>query len=57
VVGVLAAALYSPIWTSAVHAPTDFLWAAAAFAALAGLRTPPLWVVAASAAVGLVLPR
>jgi chromate transporter len=34
VVGLLAAALYQPVWTSAVHEPNDLAVAAAAFACL-----------------------
>ncbi|MFC3693205.1 chromate efflux transporter [Chenggangzhangella methanolivorans] len=46
VVGVLAAALYDPIWTSAVLSPRDFLVAAAGFAALTAWNAPPWTVVA-----------
>ena len=53
VVGVLAAALYSPVWTSAVFSSADFLVAAAAFVALTAWRISPVWVVAACGAVGM----
>ncbi|HEY1944492.1 MAG TPA: chromate efflux transporter [Roseiarcus sp.] len=55
VVGLLGAALYSPVWTSAVLAPADFAIAAAGFVLLAAWRAPPLVVVALSAAAGIAL--
>ncbi len=55
VVGLLASALYDPVWTSAVRTPPDFAVAAAGFAALVVWRTPPLVVVALSAVAGVVL--
>ena len=45
VVGLLASALYDPVWTSAVRDRTDFAVAAAAFIALIVWRAPPLLVV------------
>ncbi len=55
VVGLLGAALYNPVWISAVKAPADFAVAAAAFVLLVAWRAPPLVVVflAALAGVGL----
>jgi chromate transporter len=50
VVGILAAALYDPVWTNAVRAPLDFALAAAAFSALVLWKAPP-WIVV----VGLVV--
>jgi chromate transporter len=50
VVGLLASALYNPVWTSAVRGPTDFAIAAAGFVALIVWRAPPLLVVGATAA-------
>jgi chromate transporter len=44
VVGLLLAALYTPVWTSAIFAPSDFALVAAAFLLLAAWRTPP-WLV------------
>ncbi len=44
VVGLLLAALYTPVWTSAIHAPADFILAVAAFLLLAFWRVPP-WAV------------
>ena len=55
VVGLLAAALYDPIWVTAVHAPADFAIAAACFVLLAAWRAPALIVVATGAALGLTL--
>jgi chromate transporter len=52
VVGLLASALYDPLWTGAVRGPNDFAIAAAGFVALIVWRAPPLIVVAATAAVG-----
>ena len=52
VVGILLAALYNPLWTSAVREPADFAMAAALFAMLAFWKLPPLAVVAAGAAGG-----
>jgi chromate transporter len=55
VVGLLASALYDPVWTGAVRGPTDFAIAAAGFAALIVWRAPPLVVVAATAAAAMAL--
>ena len=52
VVGILGAALYSPVFTSAVTDLRDFALAAAGFVALMGWKAPPWSVVALSAAVG-----
>lgn len=52
VVGLLLAALYDPVWTSAVHQAHDFGWALLAFAALVFWKIPPWLVVAASAVIG-----
>jgi len=49
VVGLLAAALYNPVWTSAVASPTDVGLVLAAFLLLAAWRTPPWLVVALTA--------
>jgi chromate transporter len=49
VVGLLCAALYDPVWTSAVRGPIDFAVAAAGFVLLVAWRAPPLLVVALSA--------
>jgi chromate transporter len=50
VVGLLASALYDPVWTSAVRGRTDFAVAAAAFVALIVWRAPPLLVVVSTIA-------
>ncbi len=55
VVGLLASALYNPVWTSAVRGPTDFAIAAAGFAALVVWRAAPLLVVVLTAAAGVAL--
>ena len=52
VVGLLAAAFYSPIWTTSVTDSKRFALALAAFAALQFWRTPPWMVVAACAGIG-----
>jgi chromate transporter len=57
VVGLLGAALYSPIWTSAVTGPDRLAIAIGAYAALEFLRTPPWIVVAACAAIGAIACR
>jgi chromate transporter len=53
VVGVLAAALYSPVWTSAVLDRADFAAVAAGFLLLTAFRTAPVLVVALGAGLGL----
>jgi chromate transporter len=53
VVGLLASALYSPVWTSAVYRPLDFAIAAAAFLMLVKWRTAPLAVVIVCATAGV----
>ncbi len=55
VVGLLGAALYNPIWTSAVLSPIDFAIATAGFVLLVAWRAPPLLVVILSALAGLGL--
>ena len=55
VVGLLASALYDPVWTSAVSEPADFAVAATGFAALVVWSAPPLVVVALTAAAGVGL--
>lgn len=53
VVGLLAAALYSPVWTSAVHGPIDFAIAVVGCSLLVRWKAPPLVVVALCAAAGI----
>jgi len=55
VVGLLGAALYSPVWTNSVKAPGDFGIALVGFVLLTVWRVPPLLVVAVSAAGGVAL--
>ena len=52
VVGLLLAALYDPVWTSAIHAPGDFALAIAAFTLLVFWKVPPWLVVILSATGG-----
>ena len=57
VVGLLLAALYQPVWTSAIHAPADFALALAAFGLLTLWGAPPWLVVAFCAAGGQAIAR
>jgi chromate transporter len=57
VVGLLLAALYHPVWTSAIKAPADFGLGLAAFALLVFWKTPPWLVVVLSALAGWGLER
>lgn len=52
VVGLLGAALYDPVWVSAVRSRADFALALAGFVLLNAWRAPPLLVVFLSAAAG-----
>lgn len=55
VVGVLGAALYDPVWTSAIHARSDFGLALAAFGLLLFGKVSPVWVVVMCAVCGWLL--
>ncbi len=55
VVGILLAALYLPIWTSAIHAPIDFALALFDFGILVIWKWPPWLVVLLSALLGFGL--
>jgi chromate transporter len=55
VVGLLAAALYNPVWTSAVNTGGDFGLALVGFVLLTIWRAPPLIVVVISAVGGIGL--
>jgi chromate transporter len=55
VVGVLLAALYDPVWTSAIHGRTEFGLAVLAFGLLVFARVSPFIVVVVSALAGWVL--
>jgi len=54
VVGILGAALYNPVWTSAVLSPRDIALALAGFLLLTVWKSPPWIVVALLAIAGLV---
>jgi chromate transporter len=53
VVGLLGAALYNPVWTSAVATRFDFAIATAGFVLLNSWRAPPLLVVVVCALAGV----
>jgi chromate transporter len=55
VVGILGAALYSPVWTGAVITPRDFALALGGFLLLTVWNTPPWIVVVLLAAAGSLL--
>ncbi|NMZ04661.1 chromate efflux transporter [Pseudomonas proteolytica] len=55
VVGLLLAALYNPVWTSAIHASQDFGLALVALVALMFWKLPPWLVVVGSGVVGGLL--
>lgn len=55
VVGLLLAALYQPVWTSAIHQPQDFGLALLALVALMFWKLPPWLVVVACGATGWLL--
>jgi chromate transporter len=53
VVGILAAALYNPVWITSVFSMADFVLVALAFMALQRLRITPVWVVMVLAGLGV----
>ena len=55
VVGILAAALYDPVWTSSVKGSGDFAIALIGFVLLVAWRAPPLVVVVTGALGGIAL--
>ena len=55
VVGLLLAALVTPVWTSAIEGPVDVVLAVAALGALVSGRVPVVVVIAVAAVVGQVL--
>jgi chromate transporter len=55
VVGLLLAALYDPVWSSAIHSRADFGLALASFILLAFWKISPVFVVAFSAVGGWLL--
>lgn len=54
VVGILGAAFYNPVWTSAILVPIDFAIAVIGFVALIIWKAPPWLVVAGVTGAGLV---
>jgi chromate transporter len=57
VVGLLGAALYSPIWLTSVRKPADFAVALVGFTLLQVWRAPPIIVVLLGAISGIALQR
>jgi chromate transporter len=57
VVGLLGAALYSPVWTSSVRTEGDFATALLCFTLLTAWRAPPLVAVVVGAAGGMALTQ
>jgi chromate transporter len=55
VVGLLLAALYQPVWTSAIGSAADFGLALIAFTLLVWWQAPPWTVVLFAAAAGAAL--
>lgn len=55
VVGLLLAALYDPVWTSAIHGLKDFALALVALTALMAWKLPPWLVVLAGGVIGWAL--
>ena len=55
VVGILGAALYNPVFTSAVLSPLDFALATAGFVALVAWKAPPWMVVVGLSLAGLIV--
>jgi len=55
VVGLLAATLYSPLWTTSVRGPADAAVALAGFGLLTFVRLPPIAVVTLCAGAGMLL--
>lgn len=55
VVGLLLAALYHPVWTSAIRGPEDFALALAAFLLLVAWRVSPLAVVVLTVLGGVAI--
>ncbi len=53
VVGLLASALYNPVWTNTVRGPVDFASVLAGFVLLTAFKAPPILVVALGLAAGM----
>ena len=54
VVGLLAAAFYKPVWTSAVQTIADMLFILVAFVLLQRYKTPPILIAALCVGASLV---
>lgn len=57
VVGLLLAALFTPVWTSAIYKPQDFALGLVAFVALMFWKLPPWLVVIAAGFAGWLITR
>jgi len=57
VVGLLLSALYTPVWTSAIHAPLDFGLALVALGLLMAWQCPPWLIVVLTAVGGEIIGR
>jgi chromate transporter len=57
VVGLLLAALYNPVWTSAIHSPADLALSLVAFGLLLLWKCPSWLVVVLTAAGGEAISR
>src|SRR5262249_31531110 len=57
VVGILAAALYNPVWTNSVTSAGDALLALIGFTLLSAWRAPPLLIVVLTALGSIALTR
>lgn len=55
VVGILLAALYNPVWTSAILRPVDFVIASCSFALLTVWKAPPWLVVVLAGVAGALV--
>jgi chromate transporter len=55
VVGLLGAALYTPLWTSSIKSSGDFAVALVGFVLLTAWRAPPLVVVILGALGGIAV--
>lgn len=56
VVGLLGAALYDPIWTTAIHRPIDLALALTAFVLLRSFKAPVLLIVVLAVVSAMLLP-
>jgi chromate transporter len=54
VVGLLAAALYNPVWIGAVHAPVDIAIVGVAFVLLLRFKSPPILIAALCVGASIV---